>query len=84
MRPLRLNDNVGLAAMEAMLQAADVIRLPLPPAVYERACHIRAVYNFKLGDALHLAAAVESGCDRVLTNDYRLSKFTDITVEILP
>jgi hypothetical protein len=27
---------------------------------------------------------VESGCDRFLTNDTRLSAFTDITVEVLP
>jgi hypothetical protein len=31
-----------------------------------------------------LAAAAESGCDRFLTNDTRLSAFTDIPVEVLP
>jgi len=38
----------------------------------------------KLADSLHLAAAVESGCDRFLTNDARLSAFTAIPVEVLP
>jgi hypothetical protein len=32
---------------------------------------------------LHLAAAIEGGCDRLLTNDYRLSRCTDIAVEVL-
>ncbi|HJT34291.1 MAG TPA: hypothetical protein VJ783_19765 [Pirellulales bacterium] len=41
-------------------------------------------FNFKLGDSLHLATAVEGGCDRFLTNDNRLSHFTDIVVEVLP
>jgi len=42
------------------------------------------MHKFKLGDSIHLAAAVEAGCDRFLTNDTRLSKFPDITVEVLP
>ena len=33
---------------------------------------------------LHLAAAIEGGCGLVITNDYRLGTFRDITVEILP
>ncbi len=35
-------------------------------------------------DALHLAAAVESGCGAFLTNDARLGGFRDLVVEILP
>ena len=37
-----------------------------------------------LADALHLAVAIESGCDVYLTNDNHLSKFADLTVEELP
>lgn len=40
--------------------------------------------RYGLADALHLADAIESGCDRFLTNDNRLSNFPDITVEELP
>jgi predicted nucleic acid-binding protein len=35
-------------------------------------------------DSLHLAAAIELGCDRLLTNDARLNNFPEISVEILP
>ncbi len=82
--PVRRNDTIGLANMEAFLEAADVTRLPMPLAVYERACRIRAIHNLKLADALHLAAAIEGGCGLLLTNDYRLGAFSDIRVEILP
>ena len=34
--------------------------------------------------ALHLAAAVEFGCDVFLTSDNQLADFPDITVEELP
>lgn len=48
---------------------------PVPPAQLKR---------YGLADALHLAAAIESGCDVFLTNDGQLATFTDIAVEILP
>jgi predicted nucleic acid-binding protein len=83
-KPIRLGDPAALADVEAFLSASDVVRVPMPTAVYERACRIRAVYNFKLADALHLAAAIEGGCKVFLTNDRRLSSFPDILVEVLP
>jgi len=83
-KPTRLGDATALADMEAFLTSSDVVRTPMPTAVYERACRIRAIQHYKLADALHLAAAVESSCGLFLTNDYRLSSFPDITVEVLP
>ena len=83
-KPIRLGDSSALSVMETFLNAVDVVRVPLPFAVYDRACRIRAVHNFKLGDALHLAAAVEAGCKVFLTNDLRLSSFPDLSVEVLP
>src|SRR5579859_2958085 len=53
-KPIRVGDALALADMETFLTASDVVRLPMSFAVYERACRIRAVHNFKLGDALHL------------------------------
>lgn len=40
--------------------------------------------RYGLADTLHLATAIESGCDVFLTNDSQLSNFPDITVEVLP
>jgi predicted nucleic acid-binding protein len=83
-KPIRIGDATALADMEAFLTASDVVRVPMPTAVYERACRIRAVRNYKLADALHLAAAVEGVCGLFLTNDHRLSSFPDMPVEVLP
>jgi uncharacterized protein len=83
-KPLRTGNAVSLADIEAFLTASDVVRVPMPTVVYERACRIRAMHNHKLGDALHLAAAVEGGCGLFLTNDHRLSAFPDLPVEVLP
>jgi predicted nucleic acid-binding protein len=83
-KPIRTGDAVRRAEFEDFLRAPDVVRLALPISVFERATFIRAKYNYKLADALHLATAVEGMCDRFLTNDLRLSGFPDIPVEVLP
>jgi predicted nucleic acid-binding protein len=84
LKPIRQGDAVTLAVYDGLFARSDVRIVPITTAVFDRATHIRAAHNFKLADALHLAAAVESGCDRFLTNDTRLSAFTDVPVEILP
>ena len=64
-------------------------------AMHTRAAAIRGAYHYPatppaqpkrygLADALHLAVAIESGCDVFLTNDGQLSNFPDITTEVLP
>lgn len=69
---------VGLTA--AMHARASAIRgahtyPAIPPAQPKR---------YSLADALHLAAAIESGCDVFLTNDNQLANLPDIAVEELP
>src|SRR5437660_2251957 len=53
-KPIRLGDAAALTQMEAFLTGSDVVRVPMPTEVYERACQIRATHNYKLADALHL------------------------------
>lgn len=83
-KPLRQGNIAVLADFDAFFAAADLVKVPIPSAVFERATSIRAIHNFKLGDSLHLAAAMESGCARVLTNDLRLASFPHLAVEVLP
>ena len=53
-KPIRLADVFALNDIEAFLSSSDVVRLPMPSSVYERACRIRASRNFKLADACTL------------------------------
>jgi predicted nucleic acid-binding protein len=84
MHPIRAKSAVRLADFDALFAQPNVQLVPMTTAVFDRATQIRATYNFKLADSLHLAAAVEAKCDLFLTNDARLAAFTDITVEVLP
>ena len=82
--PIRSGNVQRLAEFDGFFVQPDVRLVPLPGAVFDRATVIRANHGFKIADAIHLAAAIESGCDRFLTNDLRLARFTGIAVEILP
>ncbi len=82
-RPISAGDAVRLAVFDGFF-APDVRLIPITTAVFDRATDIRARHRFKLADSLHLAAAIEAACHRFLTNDRRLSSFTDIQVEELP
>lgn len=81
MQPIQFGDAAALAFYDALFAQVNVERVPITTAVFDRATLLRA--KFKLGDSLHLAAAVEAGCDHFLTNDARLSAFTDLPVEVL-
>lgn len=52
-------------------------------AVCDRAALIRATYNFKPMDSLHLSAAMIQGANVFLTNDARLNSFTGLTIEVV-
>jgi predicted nucleic acid-binding protein len=57
--------------------------VPFSRAVFRLAAEVRARFNFKAPDALHLAAAVEGKCDAFLTNDAQLTRFTGIRVDVV-
>ena len=81
--PVRLGDAALLAAFDAFFATVDVRVLSLTAAVCDRATILRATHNFKAPDALQLAA-IAHGCNRFLTGDGRLSRCTDIPVDVLP
>lgn len=81
--PLILGDTAALTDYQAFFSDPAVKVLSLTAAAWERAARIRAVHGFRPLDSLHLAAAVEHGCGIFLTNDVQLSRFPDITIEIL-
>ena len=83
-KPIQLGDTLRLSKFDGFFNLPDVRMVPHTTAVYDRATVIRATHGIKTLDAIHLAAAMEGGCDVWLTNDTRLSSFPDLTVEVLP
>ena len=82
-QPLRLGDRDRLPIFDAFFRRSDIRRVPITSSVFELATSLRARHNFKLRDSIHLAAAIEAGCDSFLTNDARLTTCTAIPIEML-
>jgi predicted nucleic acid-binding protein len=82
-QPMARGDTTRLREYDLFFGQVGLQLAPFNTAVFDRATEIRASHNFKLGDSLHLAAAVESGCLASLTNDSRLARFPDLAVEVL-
>lgn len=83
MKPLRERNSDLLDDFSDFFEAAVAEIIPISREVIDTATEIRAEYNFRVPDAIHLAAAVVSRCDEFLTNDRQLSQYTGIPVSIL-
>lgn len=58
-------------------------RLDLNDAVYRYATELRATQRLKTPDALHLAAAIEHGCDSFWTRDNRLVQTVSGRIQLI-
>jgi predicted nucleic acid-binding protein len=81
--PLKKGDGKLEKDFRDFFTSPELQVLPITAAVCDRAARLRATYGFKPLDSLHLAAAVDRGCMRFLTNDNGLKAFPDIAVEVL-
>ncbi len=59
---------------DAFFSTPGFIKADMDATVFDLATERRARGGLKTADALHLAAAVASGCDEIRTNDNRLGR----------
>jgi uncharacterized protein len=81
--PLNSNDTSALADYRTFFGLPSITMLGVNAAVWERAAQIRASFKLQALDSIHLASAIEHGCDLFLTNDAQLTRCTLIAVEAL-
>lgn len=83
-RPLRLGQQDVIQNFDRFFEEGLTELIPLSQAVMLKAAELRATHAWlRTPDAIHLAAALASGCDVFLTNDQRLGRCTEIPVEVL-
>lgn len=82
-KPIREGNRVALQEFDAFFGQTVDETILLTREVMDRATLIRARYGFRTPDAIHLGAALASGCDVFLTNDNRLSRFSEVSVEVV-
>lgn len=85
-RPLREAASGLLTEFDRFFQSKNLRRCRLTGAVYEMATELRAAHGVKTPDALHLAAAIQGGCEEFWTNDHRLPDALQqlIQIRVLP
>ena len=71
------------AYQDILLNSREFECLALDRQTATRAADLRAQYNLKTPDALHLASALEAGCNAFLTNDLSLKRVTEVRVLVL-
>ena len=82
--PVRAGDLALVSDFEDFFRSQLVQLGTLQRAVLDRAIQIRASYpKIKTPDAIHLASAVDLGCDTLLTNDITMKAFIGIKVELI-
>lgn len=84
MKPLKEQDMDLVGAYRRMLYSSEEIMLaPVTAQIADVAANLRARYNLRTPDALHVATAIVSGCDTFLTNDTGIKRVTEINVLVL-
>ena len=54
--------------------------VPVAMDIVKRAAWIGATHRIKLVDALHVASAIETGCDAFITNDKAIRSTPDLAI----
>ena len=68
---------------DILLHSGNFFLLPVTVQIANIAADLRARYNLRTPDALHVATAIEAGCDGFLTNDSGIKCVTDIRILVL-
>jgi predicted nucleic acid-binding protein len=83
-KPMRTKDKaVGQGYRNLLQQTQHITLVPITISIAEQAADLRARYNLRTPDALHLAAALDAGCNAFLTNDLALQRVTELPILIL-
>ena len=84
MLPRRLGKTELVKTYQAILLNSRAFQLKVVSLqIATQATDLRAQYNLRTPDALHVATALETYCDAFLTNDLELKRVTEIKVLVL-
>jgi predicted nucleic acid-binding protein len=82
--PLKLGDShLGQEYRDILLHGSGFRLQAVTASIAEAAAGLRARYDLRTPDALHVATAVEAGCDAFLTNDADMKRVNELKVLIL-
>ncbi len=81
--PLRRDERALLDVYNGFFSGREITVAALDRPVCDLAAEVRARHGLKTPDALHVACAVTTGCDVLLTADARLARCGEIATELV-
>ncbi|MCU0447115.1 MAG: PIN domain-containing protein [Microscillaceae bacterium] len=79
--PLRTqNMTVAQQYRDILMNTTGLSLINLNPAIAEKTAQLRAKYNLRTPDAIHLATSINENCDYFLSNHFQLKQITEIEV----
>ncbi len=83
-QPMRTGDKtLEQEYRDILVNSGGYQLVPITIPVAESAADLRARYNLRTPDALHVGSALRAGCDAFLTNDTGIKRVTELTVLVL-
>lgn len=80
-QPLRMgNTNLAQDYLDILVSRDDYTLVSITAEIAITAGAIRARYSLRTPDAIHVATAIETDCDTILTNDAAMKRVTDLNV----
>ncbi len=82
--PIKTGNLLLVQRYRDILENSEDFRLsPINDLIANLAAQLRAHYNLRTPDVLHVATAIESKCDAFLTNDITLKRVNEIPILLL-
>jgi predicted nucleic acid-binding protein len=83
-QPFRSNNQGLVNRYETILMNSHHFRLePVTNAISRTAADLRAHYNLRTPDAIHIATAIDAGCEAFLTNDLGLKRVANLKILVV-
>ena len=77
------NADLAKKYRELLFKTKGIKTIDVTQEVAEEAARLRASYNIRTPDAIHVATAIKAGADFILTNDIRFPSLTNPKVLVL-
>ena len=83
-KPLQTgNDELAQEYRDILVNSDAHTLVSITVPIAESAADLRARYNLRTPDALHVATAISTGCDALLTNDAQLKRVQELPILVL-
>ena len=82
-KPLAARNAATLADYDDFFETPGFVKMALDTAIFDLATELRGRHALKTPDAIHLAAAIASGCVELWSEDRRLAQAADPRINIV-